>query len=116
MSGGRRSPRSTDLRAQFEAIGFLPSKRLGQNFLQDANMARAIARDALVARGDVVVEIGPGAGSLTVQLAELEVELIAIEIDPRLLEVVRGLLADVPGVRWICGDALESKRAWNPEL
>jgi 16S rRNA (adenine1518-N6/adenine1519-N6)-dimethyltransferase len=89
---------------------------LGQNFLHDANMARAIARDAHVGSGDVVVEIGPGAGSLTVHLVELGVELIAIEIDPRLLEIVKGALGHAPNVRWILGDALASKRAWNEEL
>jgi len=104
------------LRADLEAGGFRPSKRLGQNLLQDVNMARAIARDARLAAGDLVVEIGPGAGFLTAHLAELGVELIAIEIDPRLLEVARGLLADYPRVHWILGDALASKRAWNPEL
>jgi 16S rRNA (adenine1518-N6/adenine1519-N6)-dimethyltransferase len=104
------------LRADLEASGFRPSKRLGQNLLQDVNMARAIARDAQVAAGDLVVEIGPGAGFLSVHLAELGVDLVAIEIDPRLLEFARGLLAEYPRVRWICGDALASKRAWNPEL
>lgn len=79
-------------------------------------MARAIARDAEVGAGDVVVEIGPGAGSLTVHLAELAVDLIAVEIDPRLLEVAKDVLAEYPRVRWIQGDALESKRALNPEL
>ena len=104
------------LRADLEASGFRPSKRLGQNLLQDVNMARAIARDARLAAGDLVVEIGPGAGFLSAHLAELGVDLIAIEIDPRLLEVAQGLLVDYPRVRWILGDALASKHAWNSEL
>ncbi len=104
------------LRAQLEASGFRPSKRLGQNLLQDVNMARAIARDARVAAGDVVLEVGPGAGFLTAHLADLGVDLIAIEIDPRLLEIARGMLEDYAQVRWICGDALASKHALNAEL
>lgn len=112
MSGARVGA----LRAELEASGFRPSKRLGQNLLQDVNMARAIARDARLHAGDVVVEIGPGAGFLTAHLAELQVDLIAIEIDPRLLEVAQGLLESYPRVRWILGDALASKHAWNPEL
>lgn len=104
------------LRADLEASGFRPSKRLGQNLLQDVNMARAIARDARLRAGDVVVEIGPGAGFLTVQLAALDVQLIACEIDPRLLEVAQGVVGDGARVRWILGDALAGKRAWNPEL
>lgn len=104
------------LRAQLEASGFRPSKRLGQNLLQDVNMARAIARDARVGADDVVLEIGPGAGFLTAHLTDLGVDLIAIEIDPRLLEVARGMLEAYPRLRWICGDALASKHAWNPEL
>lgn len=104
------------LRADLEASGFRPSKRLGQNLLQDVNMARAIARDARLSAGDVVVEIGPGAGFLTVQLAALDVELIACEIDPRLFEVAQGVVGDRARVRWIQGDALAGKRAWNPAL
>ncbi len=113
---GSPPSRVGDLRAQLEAIGFRPSKRLGQNLLLDKNMARAIARDARVHADDVVVEIGPGAGSLTEHLVECGADLIAIEIDPRLLEVAKNLLATAPRVRWICGDALESKHAWNGEL
>ncbi len=104
------------LRAQLEASGFRPSKRLGQNLLQDVNMARAIARDARVAAGDTVLEVGPGAGFLTAHLADLGVDLIAIEIDPRLLEIARGMLEDYARVRWICGDALASKHSLNAEL
>jgi 16S rRNA (adenine1518-N6/adenine1519-N6)-dimethyltransferase len=116
MSEGGKPLPGGELRARLAAQGFHPSRRLGQNFLQDANMARAIARDARVGPGDVVVEIGPGAGSLTVHLVELGVELIAIEIDPRLLEIAKSLLEHAPSVRWIQGDALASKRAWNVEL
>ncbi len=118
-AGSRPNPTGAPVlaaRAQLEAMGFRPSKRLGQNLLQDVNMARAIARDAKVGPGDIVLEIGPGAGFLSVHLAELEVDLIAVEIDPRLLEVARGVLADYPRVRWILGDALHSKHAFLPEL
>lgn len=116
MTSAGEPVKGGELRARLTAQGFRPSRRLGQNFLHDVNMARAIARDARVGPGDVVVEIGPGAGSLTVHLVELGVELIAIEIDPRLLEIAKSLLEHAPNVRWILGDALASKRAWNAEL
>lgn len=103
-------------RTLLESQGFQPSKRLGQNLLTDINMARAIARDAAVRAGDFVVEIGPGGGALTLQLAALGVELVAIEIDARLLECARAALGPEAAVKWIHGDALASKHAWNPEL
>ena len=108
--------RAADVRARLEAAGFRPSKRLGQNLLQDANMARAIARDASVGEGDFVVEVGPGAGALTVELVALDVELVAVEIDARLLEVARSAVGPDARVRWIHGDALQGKHAWNPAL
>lgn len=72
-----------------------PSKALGQNFLIDPNLARAIAADAEVGPGSRVIEVGAGFGSLTLALAEAgAAEVVAIEFDraliPALEEVVEG--------------------------
>jgi 16S rRNA (adenine1518-N6/adenine1519-N6)-dimethyltransferase len=112
---GRRQPLA-QWRADLEARGFRPSKRLGQNFLVDENMARAIARDARVSAGDFVLEVGPGCGFLSVHLAALGVRLVAIEIDPRLCELAREVLSSCPQTRVLQGDALDGKHALNPEL
>ena len=108
-----------ELRAELEAAGYRPSRRLGQNLLTDPNMARALARDAGVAAGDFVLEVGPGGGALTLELVRLGVRLLAVEIDARLLALVRRRVAalappDAPGdasVTWIEGDVLASKHA-----
>jgi len=103
-------------RAALEEVGFRPSRRLGQNFLLDENMVKAIVRDAQVHAGDRVIEVGPGCGFLTLHLLHAGVELTAIEIDERLLEVARELLAGEGSVRFLLGDALAGKHHLSPEL
>ncbi|BDI23642.1 16S rRNA (adenine(1518)-N(6)/adenine(1519)-N(6))-dimethyltransferase RsmA [Herbiconiux sp. L3-i23] len=61
-----------------------PTKKLGQNFVIDANTVRRIVRLAGVRPGDRVVEVGPGLGSLTLGILEAGAEVVAVEIDPRL--------------------------------
>ena len=120
--GGEEAPRAparpawSEFRRALEERGFRPSRRLGQNFLRDGNMARAIVRDARVLAGDFVLEVGPGCGFLTLHLAALGARVLAIEIDPRLLEVARELLTPWPNVRFVLGDALAGKHALSPGL
>jgi 16S rRNA (adenine1518-N6/adenine1519-N6)-dimethyltransferase len=61
-----------------------PTKKLGQNFVIDANTVRRIVRVAGVVKGETAVEIGPGLGSLTLGLLETGAEVVAVEIDKRL--------------------------------
>jgi len=68
--------------------GFRPSKRLGQNFLVDENIARKIIRCFAPKPGDVVLEIGPGFGVLTKYLLAADCQVIAVEIDARLAEAL----------------------------
>ncbi|WP_370545141.1 16S rRNA (adenine(1518)-N(6)/adenine(1519)-N(6))-dimethyltransferase RsmA [Herbiconiux sp. VKM Ac-1786] len=65
-------------------LDLTPTKKLGQNFVIDANTVRKIVRVAKVEAGDVVVEVGPGLGSLTLGLLEAGAEVVAVEIDHRL--------------------------------
>ena len=79
--------------------GVRPTKTLGQNFVLDAGTVRKIVRQAGVAPGETVVEVGPGLGSLTLGLLEAEADVVAVEIDPvlaRLLPVT--VAAHVPGL------------------
>jgi 16S rRNA (adenine1518-N6/adenine1519-N6)-dimethyltransferase len=62
-------------------LGLRPSKQLGQNFVTDANTVRRIVATAHVADNDVVLEVGPGLGSLTLGLLQAARRVIAIEID-----------------------------------
>ena len=81
-------------------------RALGQHFLRDAGIARAIVDLVAPTRADLVVEIGPGEGALTVLLAERAGRLIALEIDHALIERLR---ARVPAAELIEADA----RRWD---
>jgi 16S rRNA (adenine1518-N6/adenine1519-N6)-dimethyltransferase len=113
-SSGR--PTWDTFRSALDAIGFRPSRRLGQNFLLDENMLRAIVRDARLAPGDRVLEIGAGCGFLTLHLARAGVALTSVEIDARLLEIAQKLLAQEEPVAWVRTDALSGKNALHPDL
>ena len=71
-----------DIRELAAALGVRPTKQLGQNFVIDANTVRRIVRTADVRADDVVVEVGPGLGSLTLGLLETADRVVAVEIDP----------------------------------
>lgn len=113
-SNGR--PAWLEVRATLEARGFRPSRRLGQNFLLDENMLRAIVRDAGLAPDDTALEIGPGCGFLTLHLAPAVRRLVCVEIDERLLEIARELCAELTNVEWLLADVLADKRTLAPEV
>jgi 16S rRNA (adenine1518-N6/adenine1519-N6)-dimethyltransferase len=71
-----------DIRALAAELDLRPTKRLGQNFVHDANTVRRLVRRAGVGPDDVVLEVGPGLGSLTLPLLEAAASVVAVEIDP----------------------------------
>ena len=73
-----------DIRRLATELDVSPTKKWGQNFVIDPNTVRRIVEQAHVKAGDVVVEIGPGLGSLTLPLLERASHVVVIEIDPRL--------------------------------
>lgn len=73
-----------EVRGLADRLGIRPTKTLGQNFVHDPNTIRRIVRDAEVAAGETVLEVGPGLGSLTLGLLAAGAAVTAIEIDPRL--------------------------------
>lgn len=73
-----------EIRDLAELLGVTPTKKLGQNFVHDGNTVRRIVQTAGVERGETVLEIGPGLGSLTLGLLEAGADVIAVEIDKRL--------------------------------
>ena len=73
-----------EIRDLAELLDVQPTKKLGQNFVIDANTVRRIVKVASVGSGDSVVEIGPGLGSLTLGLLEVGASVVAVEIDTRL--------------------------------
>lgn len=89
-----------------QAHGIRPDTDLGQHFLLDENLVDLAVRQARVGPDDVVLEIGPGIGTLTVALARAARSVHAIEIDRRLESVLAEVLGDVGNVRVHWADAL----------
>lgn len=75
-----------EVRRLAEEVGLRPTKKLGQNFVHDPNTVRRIVSAAGVRTNDVVLEVGPGLGSLTLGLLEAARTVLAVEIDPVLAE------------------------------
>lgn len=77
---------ATEIRRLAAELDVTPTKKLGQNFVVDANTVRKIVHAAGVQAGERVVEIGPGLGSLTLAILEAGASVTAVEIDHRLAE------------------------------
>ncbi|MFF1611919.1 16S rRNA (adenine(1518)-N(6)/adenine(1519)-N(6))-dimethyltransferase RsmA [Amycolatopsis sp. NPDC058278] len=75
-----------EIRGLAAELDVRPTKKLGQNFVHDPNTVRRIVELADVAPGDVVLEVGPGLGSLTLGLLATGARVVAVEIDPKLAE------------------------------
>ena len=94
------------------ALAHHPRKSLGQNFLVDGNLVRKSLELADITTGDVVVEIGPGLGTLTGQMLEAGCEVWAVELDPTLAEHLRQHFGD--RLQLLEGDAVDHPRAGLP--
>ena len=105
-SSGRRLLTPGEVRRLLQAHGLAPNKAYGQNFVVDANTVRKIVRDAGIETGQVVCEIGPGLGSLTIGLREAGAAVIAIEIDAGMVAALRDRMGGDPGTRIVHADAL----------
>ncbi|MCC9066996.1 16S rRNA (adenine(1518)-N(6)/adenine(1519)-N(6))-dimethyltransferase RsmA [Arthrobacter cryoconiti] len=73
---------ATEIRRLAEEIGVRPTKTLGQNFVIDGNTIRRIVSAAKIEPGEIVLEVGPGLGSLTLGLLDAAARVVAVEIDP----------------------------------
>jgi len=87
--------------------GFKPKKRLGQHFLVDEAVLERILSAAELSPGDIVVEIGPGLGILTEGLARRGAKVIAVELDAKLVALLKKRLAAFPDVKIVHADILE---------
>jgi 16S rRNA (adenine1518-N6/adenine1519-N6)-dimethyltransferase len=86
--------------------GLQAKRSLGQNFLVDPNTARRIVRLARVRADETVLEVGPGLGSLTVELAAGARRVVAVEIDERVAEALREVIGDGGNVEVVVDDAM----------
>jgi len=96
-----------DVRRLLREFNLQPKKGLGQNFLVSEGALRRIVAAADLEPGDVVLEVGPGLGTLTRLLAQQAKRVIAVELDQRLVEILSQTLADFPNVKVVQGDILE---------
>ncbi|HOK63338.1 MAG TPA: 16S rRNA (adenine(1518)-N(6)/adenine(1519)-N(6))-dimethyltransferase RsmA [Soehngenia sp.] len=90
-----------------ERHGFNFSKALGQNFLIDGNIVRKIRIAAGVDKNTNVLEIGPGIGTLTEELASSAKRVVAVELDERLKPILEETLSDFENVKVIFSDVLK---------
>ncbi|MEH7130393.1 16S rRNA (adenine(1518)-N(6)/adenine(1519)-N(6))-dimethyltransferase RsmA [Neobacillus drentensis] len=88
--------------------GFSFKKSLGQNFLIDTNILKKIVSFADLTQESGAIEIGPGIGALTEQLARISKKVVAFEIDQRLLPILNDTLSPYPNVKIIHNDVLEA--------
>ncbi|WP_026574042.1 16S rRNA (adenine(1518)-N(6)/adenine(1519)-N(6))-dimethyltransferase RsmA [Bacillus sp. UNC438CL73TsuS30] len=95
-------------RAILEKYGFSFKKSLGQNFLIDTNILRKIVEFANITEDTGTIEIGPGIGALTEQLARRSKKVVAFEIDQRLLPILKDTLDPYSNVKVIHQDVLKA--------
>ena len=90
-----------------EKYGFSFKKNFGQNFLVDERVLGKIVSSAEISKDDVVIEVGPGIGTLTQALAKEAYKVVAIEIDTTLVPILGELLSDFDNIEIINEDILK---------
>jgi 16S rRNA (adenine1518-N6/adenine1519-N6)-dimethyltransferase len=107
----------SQIQALLASVETEPRHRFGQNFMIDQNLVRIVAAAGEITAGDVVIEVGPGTGTLTEELLASPADrVVAVEIDRDLAGMLRDRYADHPRFQLIEGDALSGKHELNPEL
>lgn len=105
----------SQIRDLLTSHGLSPKHRFGQNFLHDANKMKAIMAAAEIGAGDLVLEVGPGTGTLTTELLEAGAKVGMVEIDSDLRPILELLLARFPRqAALVVDDILQGKHQVNP--
>jgi 16S rRNA (adenine1518-N6/adenine1519-N6)-dimethyltransferase len=106
--------RLSEIKSLLAEHGLRPRKRFGQNFLHDQNLLHKLVDDAGVGTGDLVVEVGPGTGTLTEALLDRGAEIIACELDEGLADLIEARLGD--RIQLIRGDCLGRGRTLSTAI
>ena len=93
-SAGPRLLGPAEVRSLAAQLDLRPTKQRGQNFVIDPNTVRRIVRESGITDRDVVIEVGPGLGSLTLALLEVAQRVVAIEVDPALAARLPATIAE----------------------
>jgi 16S rRNA (adenine1518-N6/adenine1519-N6)-dimethyltransferase len=104
------------IQAILSEAGGAPRQRFGQNFMIDQNLVRLVAEAGQVGPDDVVIEVGPGTGTLTEELLPRAGRVIAVEIDRDLARILRERFGSNEKFHLIEGDALAGKHELNEHL
>lgn len=100
-AGSQKNSRKSDQHFRF-------LKSLGQNFLQDEEVIGKILDGSDIGPEDLVIEVGPGSGALTVEAARRAGRLVAVELDSRLIPVLKVALVNADNAEIINGDILKT--------
>lgn len=90
-----------------QKYNFKFSKSLGQNFLIDSNIIDKILSGARITRGDNIIEVGPGIGTLTREMGKIAEKVVAIEIDRNLIPILKDTLSDLDNTEVVNQDILK---------
>jgi len=105
-----------EIRAALDEYGLSPRRALGQNFLIEQNLIRRLVDESGAGETDLVLEIGPGTGTLTEELLERGCEVVACELDEGLADYLGDRLGLHTHFTLISGDCLENKRALSRDV
>lgn len=96
------------IRAIMNKYSFHCRKSMGQNFLADGNIVKKIIDSAGILPQDTVIEVGPGLGVLTQALCGVAARVITVELDKKLVVILKDLLADCQNLSLVAGDAMDT--------
>ena len=103
------------IKGLFKKYSVQPIKKLGQHFLVNKKVLEKIIESANLQPNDIIFEIGPGIGVLTQELVKKTRKVIAIEKDPKMIEILKEVLNDFNNVEIVQGDILKiNPRYWLP--
>jgi len=101
---------TTQIKQELESLGLRPNKRLGQNFLINTAIYEKIVKAVDPKERDIIVEVGPGLGTLTEHLAQTGATIIAVEKDKNLISYLQQKFIDTKNVSIVQNDILK----WDP--
>ncbi len=95
------------IRQELKERGIIPKKGWGQHFLMDRNILNKVIETAKINEKDVILEIGPGLGEMTLALAKKAKRVITVEIDPQMISILEEKVTGVANVEVVKGDILK---------
>jgi 16S rRNA (adenine1518-N6/adenine1519-N6)-dimethyltransferase len=104
------------IQALLAQVSGRPRHRFGQHFMIDGNLVRLVAEAGGITPGDLIIEVGPGTGTLTEELLARGADVLAVEIDRNLADLLEKRFAPPAQLRLIRGDVLAGKHAINADL